>query len=65
MRKFLIVAVAAMTAAVSFDTSAYAATVTMRHGYHHRPHGHHCAVRTVRHRDRHGHVVIRKTRVCR
>jgi hypothetical protein len=67
MRKFLIVTVTAATAAFSFGASAYAdsVTVTTRHSDYHRPHHRTCYVKTVKHRDRHGHIVVRKTRVCR
>jgi hypothetical protein len=67
MRKFIIIAVAAVTTAFSFTIPAYADTVvvkTTHHGYH-RPAHRRCWVKTVRHRDRHGHIVVRKTRVCR
>jgi hypothetical protein len=67
MRKMMIIAAAALMAAVSFDVPAQAATVVVRTGHHayHRPYHKRCWVKTVRHRDRHGHIVVRKTRVCR
>lgn len=68
MRKTIIIAVAAVTAAFSFTAPAFADTVTVRtthHSTYHRPYHKRCWVKTVRHRDRHGHIVVRKTRVCR
>lgn len=67
MRKFIIIAIAAATTAFAFDVPAYADTVRVVTTHHvaHRPHHRRCWVKTVRHRDRHGHVVVRKTRVCR
>jgi hypothetical protein len=68
MRKFILVAAAVVTTAFTFNIpAAYADTVivkTSHHGYH-RPHHRRCWTKTVRHRDRHGHIVVRKTRVCR
>ena len=58
MRNLILVSAVALATALSFGVSARAATVMVHHA-------HHCVVKTVKHRDHHGRVVIPKTRVCR
>ncbi len=61
MRNFIIASAVALASTISFGVSANAAPVMVAAHHMHRSH---CVVKTVKHRDRHGHWVVSKNRVC-
>ncbi len=64
MRNFILASAVALAATLSSGVAARADDMSMRHNMH-GMHQKHCMMKTVKHRDRHGHMVMKKMRVCR
>jgi hypothetical protein len=60
MRNFILASAVALAATLSTGVAARADDMSM-HNMHHK----HCMMKTVKHRDGHGHWVMKKMRVCR
>ncbi len=64
MRNFLIASAVALAATLSSGVAAHADNMSMRHNMHGMQNKH-CMTKTVKHRDHHGRMIVKKTRVCR
>ena len=64
MRNFILASAVALAATISSGVSARADDMSMRHNMH-GMHQKHCMMKTVKHRNGHGHMVMKKMRVCR
>jgi hypothetical protein len=60
MRNFILASAVALAATLTTGVAARADQMSM-----HKPHHQHCMMKTVKHRDGHGHWVMKKMRVCR
>jgi hypothetical protein len=63
MRNFILASAMALAATLSTGFAARADDMSMHnmHNMHHQ----HCMMKTVSHRDGHGHMMMKKMRVCR
>lgn len=61
MRNFVLASAVALAATLSTGVAARADNM---HNMH-KPHHQQCMMKTVKHRDGHGHWVMKKMRVCR
>lgn len=63
MRNIILASALALAATLSTGVAARADDMSMHNM--HKPHHQHCMMKTMKHRDGHGHWVMKKMRVCR